>query len=47
MRDMLGTPYHEGMKVTASFIEDETLPLGQSKIVGIRKPAIFKDGVMI
>lgn len=45
--DMLGKDYHEGMKVTANFIEDETLPEGKQKITGIIKPQINYRGKMI
>ena len=45
--DMLGTPYHEGMKVIANFIEDESLELGKQIITGIIKPQINYKGKMI
>ena len=45
--DMLGKPYSGGMKVTASFVEDESLAPGEQKIVGIRKPQLNRDGKMI
>lgn len=45
--DMLGKPYHEGMKVVANFVEDENLESGQQIITGITKPQINYNGVMI
>lgn len=45
--DMLGKPYHDGMKVTANFIEDDTLQEGEQKITGITKPQINYQGKMI
>lgn len=45
--DMLGKPYNDGMKVTATFIEDPSLPEGVQKITGITKPQINYKGVMI
>ena len=45
--DMLGKPYHEGMKVTANFVEDENLEPGQQVITGIIKPQINFHGQMI
>lgn len=45
--DMLGKPYHEGMKVIANFIEDEELEAGQQIITGIIKPQINYRGEMI
>lgn len=45
--DMLGKPYYEGMKVAASFIEDETLPKGTQKITRVIKPQINYNNVMI
>jgi hypothetical protein len=45
--DMLGKDYHEGMKVTASFVEDEELPEGKQIITGIIKPQINYKGEMI
>lgn len=45
--DMLGKDYHEGMKVTANFIEDEELPAGKQIITGIIKPQINYKGKMI
>lgn len=45
--DMLGKDYHEGMKVTANFVEDEELPEGKQIITGIIKPQINYEGKMI
>jgi hypothetical protein len=45
--DMLGKDYHEGMKVTASFVEDEDLPSGKQVITGVIKPQINFNGKMI
>ena len=45
--DMLGKDYHNGMKVTANFIEDEDLPQGKQVITGIIKPQINYKGKMI
>lgn len=41
--DLIGTPYNDGMKVIASFVEDETV--GATPIIkAVRKPQILKDG---
>ena len=45
--DMLGKDYHDGMKVTANFIEDENLPESKQIITGIIKPQINYQGKMI
>lgn len=45
--DMLGKDYHDGMKVTANFVEDEDLPEGKQIITGIIKPQINYQGKMI
>lgn len=45
--EMLGKDYHDGMKVTANFIEDENLPEGKQIITGIIKPQINYNGKMI
>lgn len=45
--DMLGKEYHDGMKVTANFVEDENLPSGKQIITGIIKPQINYHGKMI
>ena len=45
--DMLGKDYHDGMKVTANFVEDENLPDGKQIITGIIKPQINYQGKMI
>jgi hypothetical protein len=44
---MLGKPYNDGMKVTASFVEDENLEPGKQIITGIIKPQINYNGTMI
>jgi len=45
--DMLGKHYDGGMKVTANFIEDETIEQGEQIITAIIKPQINYKGVMI
>ena len=45
--DMLGKPYHDGMKVTANFIEDDSIEEGKQIITGIIKPQINYQGKMI
>ena len=45
--DMLGKDYHDGMKVTANFVEDENLPDGKQIITGNIKPQINYQGKMI
>lgn len=45
--DMLGKDYIEGMKVTASFVVDDTLEEGKQVITGITKPQINYKGKMI
>lgn len=45
--DMLGKDYHDGMKVTANFVEDENLPESKQIITGIIKPQINYRGKMI
>ena len=45
--DMLGKDYHDGMKVTANFVEDENLPEGKQIITCIIKPQIIYQGKMI
>ena len=45
--DMLGKDYHDGMKVTANFTEDENLPEGKQVITGVIKPQINYKGKMI
>lgn len=47
MVDMLGKPYHEGMKVIANFVSDENLKEGEQIITGIIKPQINYNGQMI
>lgn len=45
--DMLGKPYHEGMKVIANFVSDENIVQGKQIITGIIKPQINHNGEMI
>lgn len=45
--DMLGKPYNDGMKVSASFITKESAPIGSQTITQIIKPQINKNGVMV
>lgn len=45
--DMLGKDYIEGMKVTASFVIDDTLEEGKQIITSITKPQINYKGKMI
>ena len=45
--DMLGKDYNDGMKVTATFIEDENIPEGKQIISGIIKPQINYNDIMI
>ena len=47
MVDMLGKPYHDGMKVIANFVSDENLKEGEQIITGIIKPQINYNGQMI
>lgn len=42
-----GQMYHEGMRLTAEFVEDESLPAGAQVIKIIRKPQVNKDGKMV
>lgn len=45
--EMLGKPYHEGMKATVSFEDDDTLEPGTRIITNIIKPQINYRGEMI
>ena len=45
--DMLGKPYHEGMKVIANFVPDDSLKEGEQLITGVVKPQINYKGQMI
>ncbi|MFC2411850.1 MAG: hypothetical protein ACFNOP_05975 [Bacteroides sp.] len=47
MVEMLGKPYTEGMKVTANFVPDDTIPAGAQLITGIIKPQVNYQGRMI
>ena len=44
---LLGTPYREGMQVSAVFVPDERLPQGESVITSVQKPQINRAGRMI
>jgi hypothetical protein len=45
--EMLGMPYNEGMKVSATFVPDEDLEAGAQMITRVIKPQINYQGVMI
>lgn len=45
--DILGKPFNEGMKVSATFITDEEIEEGKQIITGITKPQINYNGSMI
>lgn len=45
--NMLGKSYHEGMKVRATFVEDESLKPGEQIITKVHTPQVNKDGKMI
>ena len=45
--DMLGKPYHEGMKSSVSFEDDDTLEPGTRIITNVIKPQINYKGVMV
>ncbi len=45
--DMLGKPYNDGMKVTANFVPDDTLEVGEQRITSITKPQVNYNGKMI
>lgn len=44
---LLGTPYREGMQVSAVFVPDERLPQNESVITSVQKPQINRAGKMI
>ena len=44
---LLGTPYKEGMQMTATFVVDESLPLGSSVITSVQKPQVNHNCKMI
>ena len=44
---LLGTPYREGMQMTALFVLDESLPPGSSVITSVQKPQVNRNGKMI
>ena len=45
--DMMGTPYHEGMRVVATFVFDETLPTGSQIVTAVSKPQVNYLGELI
>lgn len=45
--DMLGKPFHEGLKATVSYVDDVTLEPGSRVVSGIAKPQVNYQGVMI
>ena len=45
--DMLGKPYHEGMKASVNTIDDDTINAGERIITAIIKPQINYKGQMI
>jgi hypothetical protein len=45
--EMLGHAYHEGLKATVDFIDDETLEKGVRVITRVTKPQINFEGRMI
>lgn len=44
---LLGTPYREGMQMSAVFVPDESLPFGSSIITSVQKPQVNRNGKMI
>ncbi len=44
---LLGTPYKEGMQMSAVFVLDENLPSGSSIITSVQKPQVNRNGKMI
>ena len=44
---LLGTPYREGIQVSAVFVPDERLPQNESVITSVQKPQINRAGKMI
>ena len=44
---LLGTPYREGMQISAVCVPDESLPLGSTVITSVQKPQINRAGKMI
>ena len=45
--DLAGKPYHDGMRVEADFILDDTLPEGQQTIASVTRPQVNYEGEMI
>lgn len=44
---LLGTPFREGMQVSAVFVPDENLPVGSTVVTSVQKPQINRAGKMI
>ena len=44
---LLGTPYKEGMQVSALFVPDESLPEGKSIITSVQRAQVNRAGRMI
>lgn len=44
---MLGQPYHEGMRIHADFVADESLTPGTSIITSVTKPQVVFNGQLI
>ena len=47
MIPLLGTPYREGMQMSAVFVPDDSLPIGSSIITSVQKPQVNRNGKMI
>ncbi len=47
MVPLLGQPYHEGMRVDADFVIDESLPAGERRITAVARPQVNYKGVLI
>ncbi len=45
--DLLNKPFSQGMKLTASFVTDDSLPPGTQIITGVQRPQINFQGVML
>jgi hypothetical protein len=43
----IGKTYNSGDKVTAEFIQDDTLPIGTQVYDSVRKPQISRDGKLV
>ena len=44
---LLGKPYTEGMLMTATFLQDDSIPYGTSVITSVQKPQVNHAGRMI